>query len=442
MIHIVKGIWHRLTKPVASIQEPERRRRARFLSSFLLVSAILYTATTVIGMPILGSIIHENIHEEPLFYISLCYCVGMFASYGLSLTRRSEIGGYIALPISVAFILISSVVSPDYIRYEVVIVYLMVPVLVTSLFEPFHRTIGLVGVIVVATMLIPILFEQTPLEIWFPSMPFLVSMSTLILIAMRHRDSLERDRQAALTEALERANRNERALTESNRELQQEITNRKLAEQQIKASLQEKEILLKEIHHRVKNNLQIVSSLLSLQSSQVVDETIGVLFRDSQDRIRSMALVHEQLYGSEDLARIEFGQYLRDLTSYLIRSYRSKGVNLRVEVDDVHLNIDTAIPCGLIINELASNALKHAFPDGREGEIGISLREDGAGQYMLIVRDDGVGFPMDVDCHHTESLGLQLVNSLVRQIKGTIQLHRDNGTMFEIRFAESIDVTG
>ncbi len=201
-------------------------------------------------------------------------------------------------------------------------------------------------------------------------------------------------------------------------------------------------MLLKEIHHRVKNNLQIISSLLKLQSGQVGDETMGNLFRDSQHRIRSMALVHEQLYGSQDLDRIEFGKYLRDLTSNLIKSYRSRGVRLQVDVDDVHLDIDTAIPCGLIINELVSNTLKHAFPDGREGEIGISLSEDGAGQYTLLVRDDGVGFPVDVDCHHTDTLGLQLVNSLIRQLKGTMQLHRDNGTMFEIRFAESIDITG
>jgi PAS domain S-box-containing protein len=226
-------------------------------------------------------------------------------------------------------------------------------------------------------------------------------------------------------------------LAKANEALQAEIAERKRAEEQIKASLREKEVLLKEIHHRVKNNLQVISSLLYLQSKNVKDKgTFGIL-QESQSRVRSMVLVHERLYQSPDLARIDFAEYIRSLANYLFRSYgvNTNVIQLRLNVDDVLLGVDTAIPCGLILNELVSNALKHAFPDGREGEVRIELRADD-GQLTLIVSDNGVGLPQDLDFRDTESLGLQLVNTLVEQIEGTIELDRSDGTAFKITFTE------
>lgn len=216
------------------------------------------------------------------------------------------------------------------------------------------------------------------------------------------------------------------------------ITERKRADEHIRVSLREKEVLLKEIHHRVKNNLQVISSLIYLQSKNVKDVATVEMLEDSRNRIRSMSLIHERLYQSQDLARVEFGEYVRNLANYLLRSYGSSanGIRLTTNVDDVFLGVDTAIPCGLIVNELVSNSLKHAFPDGRQGEIRIELRGDDGDKLTLIVNDDGVGFPQDVDYRKTKSLGLQLVNTLVTQLEGTIELDRSGGTVFKITFSK------
>jgi len=220
---------------------------------------------------------------------------------------------------------------------------------------------------------------------------------------------------------------------------QREVSERMRAEEQIKASLREKEVLLKEIHHRVKNNLQVISSLLNLQSRYIEDQSVLELFQESQNRVRSMALIHEKLYRSQDLARINFAEYIRNLATHLVRSYRASSgpVSLKVDANDVSLSIDAAVPCGLIINELVSNSLKYAFKDGREGEIRIELRSDRDRQVTLIVADNGVGFPKDLDFRYTESLGMQLVNTLTNQLDGTVELHSNGGTEFKITFTLS-----
>jgi two-component sensor histidine kinase/putative methionine-R-sulfoxide reductase with GAF domain len=216
---------------------------------------------------------------------------------------------------------------------------------------------------------------------------------------------------------------------------QKDITQRKRVEEQIKTSLQEKEVLLKEIHHRVKNNLQVISSLLHLQANYVKDAQAIDMLRESRDRVRSMALVHEKLYRSKDLARVDLAEYTRNLASHLFRSYETTGrrVQMNIDVGDVDLGIDAAIPCGLIVNELVSNALKHAFPAGRGGEvyIGLALAD---GQYTLVVRDNGTGFPPGLDFSNTDSLGLQLVGMFVRQLNGAIEMAEAEGTTFRIQF--------
>jgi PAS domain S-box-containing protein len=217
-----------------------------------------------------------------------------------------------------------------------------------------------------------------------------------------------------------------------------DITERKRIESQIKESLNEKEVLLKEIHHRVKNNMQIISSLLSLQSRYVIDDQVGKVLMESQGRVRSMALIHEKLYQSGDLARIDFSEYIQNLVDYLFRMYGVNSTNIafKKNVDGVLLGINAAIPCGLIINELVSNSLKHAFPQNRKGEIRIDFhRKDGA--FELVVSDDGIGFPKGLDFQNTESLGLQLVNTLTQQLEGTIELNKKgHGTAFRITFAD------
>lgn len=227
-------------------------------------------------------------------------------------------------------------------------------------------------------------------------------------------------------------------LAKANEALQAEITERKRVEEQIQASLEEKEVLLKEIHHRVKNNLQVVCSLLYLQSRSIKDKETLEMFQDGQNRVHSMSLVHERLYQSQDLARVDFAEYVRDLTSHLFRSYGgdSNCIKAEINVDGVLLGVDTAIPCGLILNELVSNSLKHAFLDGRGGEIHIEFRSDDDSQFRLVVSDNGVGLPEDLDFRDAESLGLQLVNTLVDQLEGTIELDGSGGTAFKITFTE------
>nr|WP_243687760.1 sensor histidine kinase [Methanobacterium formicicum] len=220
----------------------------------------------------------------------------------------------------------------------------------------------------------------------------------------------------------------------------------------LKKSLKDKELLLREIHHRVKNNMQIISSLLNLQRSYVDDEEADNILQESQGRVKSMALVHEKLYQTADLAKINVGDYIESLTMNLFHSYRTKpGIRLNLDVGDIYFNIDTAIPLGLIINELVSNCLKYAFKDQNEGEVVISVRKvdmdeldevnevngiGGGNYYLLEVRDDGVGLPEDLDIEHTNTLGLQLVKTLVLQLDGTIKIIRNNGTCFHIIFQE------
>jgi PAS domain S-box-containing protein len=218
-----------------------------------------------------------------------------------------------------------------------------------------------------------------------------------------------------------------------------DITERKAAEDRLQASLREKEVLLREVHHRVKNNMQVISSLLNLQSRRIQDPDVLEMFRESQRRIRSMALIHERLYQSSDLARIEFSQYLRNLATHLFHSYQisSDRVRLRLDAEEVFLNINTAIPCGLIINELISNALKHGFPEGRTGEVVVELHRVLGNGYIVRVRDDGVGFPEGLDYRRTETLGMQIVNTLVGQIEGRLDLARGPaGSTFSLEFNE------
>ena len=216
-----------------------------------------------------------------------------------------------------------------------------------------------------------------------------------------------------------------------------DVTERAIAEEKIRTSLHEKEALLKEIHHRVKNNLQVVSSLLGLQSRTISDPEHRKMFEESQNRVYSMALLHESLYQSENLSQIDFPEYIRQLAAHLFRSYGASGgrIHLRTELDAIALNLDAAVPCGLIVNELISNSLKYAFPDGRQGEIHIGLHGQPEGRAKLVVGDNGVGLRSDLDWTTTRSLGLRLVRSLAQQLGAQIELKSDVGTQVQLVFS-------
>ena len=225
-----------------------------------------------------------------------------------------------------------------------------------------------------------------------------------------------------------------------------DITERKQTEETIKASLKEKEVLLREVYHRVKNNLQVIASLLSLQAASLKDPQTTAMFRESRNRVQAMALVHEKLYQSHDLANIDFDAYIQSLVTRLLRSYGilADAIVANISVENVSLSLDTAVPCGLLVNELVSNVLKHAFlrldpSKGEKGELTIRLRPLGQDTYELIVRDNGIGIPLEVDMAHPETFGLKLIAMLAKQLRGTIECRRNGGTEMRLVIREVDD---
>jgi len=209
-----------------------------------------------------------------------------------------------------------------------------------------------------------------------------------------------------------------------------DITERKKLEDELRKSLEEKNVLLKEIHHRIKNNLQIISSILSLQT---MTTNMNETFKETQDRIKSMALIHEQLYQSEDLARINFKEYIEKLIRNLLNSYPTgKTVTTKLDIEDLILEVDTAIPLGLIMNELLTNALKYAFTGKDKGTIEVAFKKV-KDNLELKIADDGIGFP-EHKLHESKSLGLKLVNILVEQLEGTLSIKSQDGSCFKIVF--------
>ncbi len=218
-----------------------------------------------------------------------------------------------------------------------------------------------------------------------------------------------------------------------------EVINKMLEELEQAEEAKKRELLFKEIYHRVKNNLQIIISLLNLQSQKTQDKEMIRILKDNQDRIRAMALIHERLYKSRDLAGINFKEYIHDLVNNLFLSYGVNAgvISMKIDIGDIIMNLDTASPCGLIVTELVSNSLKHAFPSSRKGELLIKLDSyDNNKKFVLTVSDNGIGLPEDIDIQTTKTLGMQLVTSLVRQLKGRIEVDRTRGTEVKITFEE------
>lgn len=267
---------------------------------------------------------------------------------------------------------------------------------------------------------------------WAMALYTMVAIAIVYGTAQAYSVRLHREEQRRYSEQLEAL------VAERTSALESEIMGHKSAQQNLSRSLQEKEVLLKEVHHRVKNNMQVISSLLNIQADSVMDERFQNLLIESQQRIKSMALIHENLYRSENLLEINFHEYIEMLTAGLVRFYRfdKLAVSLRLEVQDIYLDIDTAVPCGLIINELVSNSLKHGFK-GRSGEGNIVVRfmlsEDGR-TYHFSVSDDGNGIPPDMDIENASSMGLEIVRILTEQLDGTWTWHSNNGTEFTIEF--------
>ena len=214
-----------------------------------------------------------------------------------------------------------------------------------------------------------------------------------------------------------------------------DITAGKKMQKQIETSLKEKDVLLKEIHHRVKNNLQIIISLLNLQTGYIKDEVTLKAVKDGQSRVRSMALVHEKFYQSDELSEIDFAEYIEKLCHFIYQSYGDKTDRVRLQIsgDKIGLDMDTAMPCGLLVNEIVSNSYKYAFPNQEKGTIQIDFKKID-NKIILLIQDNGVGFPVEYDLERGESLGMQLIQALTSQLDGELVVSRENGTSFKISF--------
>jgi two-component sensor histidine kinase len=411
-----------LTQPAAIIHDEDERRRVRLFSAvqFVLIIALIPPALKI--LPI------DSEYRDTPFAMQW---VAQTIAYGLSRTKYYRWGVFVSLAALFGMALGTGLQAPQFTAETMSLhfMWLVLPMLYGSMIFTQRQTAIMATAVFLGFVIFPLLVPDLGYIDIAPVMFFVGMWSVAHIFLLRQNEQVEINRRAELRQSAEK-------LRNTNQTLVLEIEERQQAQTQLAASLNEKEVLLKEIHHRVKNNLQVISSMLNLQSSTVSDEAALGVFQDSQNRVRSMALIHEKLYQSRNLAEIDFCDYVNNLVDYLKRSYRTPGVEIRVEGISVFLEIDTAVPCGLILNELVSNALKHAFPNEKTGEIIVELMCNQQQKCSLRVRDNGVGLPPDLDYLHTASLGLQLVHSLVEQINGRLHLDNATGTTFTVTFSE------
>jgi PAS domain S-box-containing protein len=488
----LRRFWRWLTEPAASVQGRERRRHAQLLASLLIALVPLSLAIAAVP-PILEP--SASVWQDADVVVTLGCSIFWLVAYFLSRAGHYEWAARLA--IVTASVVIFVIVAEDATIRD--LNYLIMPVLLSGLLLPardiavFEIVVGPVSFALIGTAIILLvarhreqleedrraelaesearyrgLFEAAfegiaihekgrlldantgfarmfgyPLSetIGRPVLDFVAGTSRELMVGNMATErpfealALRKDGTTFHAEMVAKGH------TFRGRDVQvvavRDITAHKEAEEKIRLSLEEKEALLKEIHHRVKNNLQIISSLLSLQSECVDDERSLEVFQDSRYRVRSMALIHEKLYQSGSLARIDLAEYIRSLAAYLFRSYDaySRGIQCEIKAQSAFLDIDIAVPCGLILNELISNALKHAFADDQEGRILIDFLAADDARFELVIRDDGVGMPQDLDFQNVETLGLQLVFMLVQQLQGTIEVDGNGGTTVKIAFS-------
>ncbi|MBK8025764.1 MAG: sensor histidine kinase [Chloroflexi bacterium] len=411
---IRERMWDKLTEPTISVVDFETRLKSRWMAAIFVI-LVPFGIFIAMVPPLVD---HRPPWEDPQVQGVFGLSIFLVVCYFLSRRGHYKLSAVTAISTATLTIYSISLIDNDPGNLVSDATYLIAPVVFGSIMLSQKSTVVLLVINMIGLLLQPFLSPQVSMEnILKGPLSLLVMTYALVAFGGYLRNVLEKHHVAML---------------------QTENAERRRAEEHLRASLEEKEILLKEIHHRVKNNLQTISSLLSLQSNTIDDPLTLAQFQDSQNRIRTMALVHERLYRSEGLAQIAFGEYLRDLTDYLLASYQGqeKAVTLNVKADDIFLDIDTAIPCGLLVNELLSNALKHAFRDRLTGKIGVEMCFSGDGHYQLSVWDDGVGMPEGMSDLKTTSLGLRLVNSLTRQLGATIEFRSRPGTEITIRFAK------
>lgn len=385
-----KQVWDWLTEPSDAIRDPEQHLRARTLAGMLLFSAPIVLVGAIYGY-------------RPLFTVFVI----LFPAYLISRTRYFVVSALLVLVVLTAPSYIQVLTKRNFqmeaLGFEfawTIIPLLMGSVILPSPWPYIFAAAHLLGVVIFAAVV--------------PGLGLLEISATLGLLVM-----------AAMLMTLSTYLRG------------QYFRERKQVEEQLRESLEEKEVLLKEVYHRVKNNLQVISSLLRLQAGRVGDPQAEITLQDSRRRVESIALVHQLLYESQNLSRIDFGLYLQNISSQLSYAYEGPvgRTTFRFDTDNILLPVDTAVPCGLLVTELITNALKHAFPGERSGTVYVTFTGGEDGGVRLTVRDDGVGFPANLDIYQADTLGLSLVKGLVRQLDGTLELDQDHGTSITVLFS-------
>lgn len=403
-----------LIDPAGTVVDFETRLKSRWLAGMLLL-AIPFGMVMALIPPLAESrSLWQHTHVPATLGLSLflLYC------YYLARTGQYRQSAFLAI---VAAYLVIYLPSPLNGRPEQLLsdaIFLIVPLVVSSILLSPRVTTIFLAVNVILLLVIPQVYPAVTIGLVLgqPLSLMLVTF-TLVSFGAYLRDALEKHHTSTL---------------------QAEIVERQQVEDLLRISLLEKETLLKEIHHRVKNNLQVIASLLSLQAMSLGDAQVVAAITDSQHRVRTMALIHEQLHLSSELSYIDLKKYTEELVDYLLQSHQglNENVDLTITIADIHLSIDAAIPCGLIINELVTNALKHAFPDGSSGTICVAMHQDRSQNYTLTVSDDGVGLPHEIDIGQTPSLGLRLVHRLTTQLGGTLHLESADGSTFTVSFTD------
>jgi len=376
------------------------------LSFFLYFYFIFHSSIDDIVKTPYGNYFYFN---EETFFIGFYLCIILILSTLLLCYKYFKTDSYIEKQ------QIKNVFLGGFFSVVVVVIHIVLLFFRIKTFFVIPAAISVFSLFIAAAILKFNLFIYKPME---------EMVLTSEMVSLLNRNQLEKEVEARTT-----------ALLSANEKLKQEIEQRRKSEEELKDSLEEKEILLKEIHHRVKNNLQIISSLIYLQTNKLKDKKIIDTLQEVNSRIRSMSLIHENIYKSKGFDSIDFKEYVQTIVNELISIYNTdtKKIRMKISIENLHLSIDTSILLGLVLNELVTNALKHAFIDDRSGEIIIEDKSDEL-SFILSVRDNGVGLKEDIDVKNTKTLGIQLVNNLVRQLNGSFDFKQNKWTEFIIRF--------
>ncbi len=420
------------------------RGNAELLDLLLYRQRIYFRFLTIIGIPLLGYFTVLDLGLRRHMVAAMCL-VMLGAILSIGIVNRLKVGRfprYVATQSALvvfllawgALVLYMVFIENNFSRIPWIVVFPMAAIYVLGFAESIPLTLVYLSGVAVGILRLNLNTVSVSMIEGF-LLRFLLNMAILVVMIYGSIYVLNRD-QRRLVRSNWLLKESEERYRKANEDLRREIEERAAVENRLRDSLQENQLLVKEIHHRVKNNMQIISSILNLESFKIGDSAVRNLFDNCQKRIQAMSMVHERLYKSERIANIEIGAYVKDLVASIHDSYRnvSGTVEIRASLDTASIDLNTAIPLGLIINEIVTNSLKYAFEGRDRGTLDIAFRRDAGGGHEFIIADDGKGIPDEYASTETKSLGLTLIRTLMTQMRGTMELEVNGGTRYTLRF--------